>query len=751
MKKRHILSPLTAGLVCTSLAFVAAPAAGQPNDTEASYSNMVLNVGGTELDRNFVWYTDAAQPGTTQVRLTDVATGETQLLDAEASGSSLDQPGLIWNHASVTDLEPGSTYTWQAGSDELGWSEASEFTTQSDDKLDVLVFGDTQIGSGGGVPSDGEAWAATLDASLNQVPNPDFLLSVGDQVNTHDSASEYLDYLAPDALREHALATNIGNHDDGSASDEQHSYAEHFNMPNRTANPGWNNEMGNYWYIQNDTLFVSLNSNERDPAAHEQWLRDVVAEHGQDVTWKVATWHHSLYSTASHATDRDIEQRREWMPPLMSELDFDVVMSGHDHVYNRSNLLNAGHPVGDLSGPSDLMKYEDEVLYFTHQSSTGSKYYTIQTGPNFTYNAVESQNRTPAFSHLEIDGGELSVTTYEVDGEVLDSVTLTKAPEGAEKPAENQIPDEPAQTVFRNEGPLVYDDPVETVYREDTGDYLVEGRILNENDDVEEGLSDGGELDMTSSDLELVHEYPDREDTNPQNVGLRFSQLDIPAGAEITSAYIQFTVDEPNKTGDPFDVQIHVEDTGHAAEYDEFEDYNVSNRDYVDTVVDWVDAPVWTTAGEAGADQRTEDISVLVQAAVDHAEWEAGNSMAFMLNGQGTRTAESYNGGGSDEAPKLMVTYELADEEPVDPEGEREAVIDFEVKTNNGRFLHDTEAKVAALEEVNYSTGRVVDLVRDFGGKEKSFVVTVATATKQYIVEVDAEDGEAEIVEQTER
>ena len=76
-------------------------------------------------------------------------------------------------------------------------------------------------------------------------------------------------------------------------------------MPNRTANPGWNNEMGNYWYIQNDTLFVSLNSNERDPAAHEQWLRDVVAEHGQDVTWKVATWHHSLYSTASHATDRE--------------------------------------------------------------------------------------------------------------------------------------------------------------------------------------------------------------------------------------------------------------------------------------------------------------------------------------------------------------------------------------------------------------------------------------------------------------
>lgn len=256
MKKRHILPPLTAGLLCASLAFAAAPAAGQPLTTEASYSNMVLNVGGTALDRNFVWYTDAAEPVATQVRLTDLATGEVRLLDAETSGASLDQPALVWNQASVTGLQPGATYTWEVGAAELGWSQAYEFTIQSDDRLDVLVFGDTQIGSGGGVPTDGEAWAATVAASLARVPAPDFLLSVGDQVNTHDAAGEYLDYLAPDGLREHALATNIGNHDDGSAADPQHAYAEHFNMPNRTANPGWNNEMGNYWYVQNDTLFV---------------------------------------------------------------------------------------------------------------------------------------------------------------------------------------------------------------------------------------------------------------------------------------------------------------------------------------------------------------------------------------------------------------------------------------------------------------------------------------------------------------
>ena len=97
------------------------------------------------------------------------------------------------------------------------------------------------------------------------------------------------------------------------------------------------------------------------------------------------------------------------------------------------------------------------------------------------------------------------------------------------------------------------------------------------------------------------------------------------------------------------------------------------------------------------------------------------------------------------EEPVEEPTEEPVEEPTPDPEGEREAVVDFEVKTNEGRFLHVSEAKVAALEEVSYSTGRVVEAVRDFSGRDKSFVVTVATATKEYVVVVDAESGAAEI------
>lgn len=182
------------------------------------------------------------------------------------------------------------------------------------------------------------------------------------------------------------------------------SYAEHFNMPNEHDLSGWDAGLGNYWYIQNDVLFVSLNSNEQDPAAHSAWVRDIVEQHGAGVDWKVATWHHGLFSTASHATDGDIEKRREWMPQLMSELNFDLVLSGHDHVYTRSHLLNQGHAVGNLDAPAELAKQDGEVLYLTMNSSTGSKYYSIQEDIDFTFNAVESQNRKTSYSHLEADG-----------------------------------------------------------------------------------------------------------------------------------------------------------------------------------------------------------------------------------------------------------------------------------------------------------------------------------------------------------
>ena len=63
-------------------------------------------------------------------------------------------------------------------------------------------------------------------------------------------------------------------------------------------------------------------------------------------------------------------------------------------------------------------------------------------------------------------------------------------------------------------------------------------RVSVSTDDAEEGAS--GSMLLTSSDLELVYDYGD------QTVGMRFNGVDIPQGATILNATVQFQVDESN-------------------------------------------------------------------------------------------------------------------------------------------------------------------------------------------------------------
>src|SRR5688572_28144518 len=69
------------------------------------------------------------------------------------------------------------------------------------------------------------------------------------------------------------------------------------------------------------------------------------------------------------------------------------------------------------------------------------------------------------------------------------------------------------------------------------GQTTVTSTIADPLDDMEEYVS-GGAIDWNSSDLELIN-----EGGGDQLIGLRFTNLNIPQGAGIMKAYIQFTAD----------------------------------------------------------------------------------------------------------------------------------------------------------------------------------------------------------------
>jgi hypothetical protein len=69
---------------------------------------------------------------------------------------------------------------------------------------------------------------------------------------------------------------------------------------------------------------------------------------------------------------------------------------------------------------------------------------------------------------------------------------------------------------------------------------VLDVQIAAGNDDAEEGLA-AGNVSLNSSDLELIYDAGNGGD---QVVGIRFGNIDLPPGAVIEKAYVQFTADK---------------------------------------------------------------------------------------------------------------------------------------------------------------------------------------------------------------
>jgi uncharacterized protein YjiK len=176
------------------------------------------------------------------------------------------------------------------------------------------------------------------------------------------------------------------------------------------------------------------------------------------------------------------------------------------------------------------------------------------------------------------------------------------------------------------------------------GTFVSEVRVATGFDDAEEQPS--GSVSLTSGDLELIR------DTQDQIVGIRFNGVDIPRGATILKAYVEFMVQKATSLETSLIVQ--GEESDNAAVFSS-SSQNISSRPRTAAEVAW-SPPPWRTVGEAGPDQRTSDIAVLIQEIVDRPGWANGNALAIIFTGSGRRVADSYNGNPTG-APLLHVEY----------------------------------------------------------------------------------------------
>ena len=169
---------------------------------------------------------------------------------------------------------------------------------------------------------------------------------------------------------------------------------------------------------------MDINSNDRSAAEHKQFMQDAIAAN-PDVRWKTVVFHHSIYSTASHASDGDIIDRRNELPQIFDELDIDVVLMGHDHVYTRTYMMDGFTP--DRSqGVQSSVTNPTGILYLTANSASGGKYYGI-TAPEAEYAAVQDQSKRRTVTNVEVTNTSYTMTTYFADDmSVLDTFTIYK-------------------------------------------------------------------------------------------------------------------------------------------------------------------------------------------------------------------------------------------------------------------------------------------------------------------------------------
>jgi len=163
-------------------------------------------------------------------------------------------------------------------------------------------------------------------------------------------------------------------------------------------------------------------------------------------------------------------------------------------------------------------------------------------------------------------------------------------------------------------------------------------------DDAEESAT--GVMNLFSTDLDLTF------DLSQQIIGMRFNSVTVPQGTAITSAYVQFVVDEISS--DVTNLTLHGQASDNAPAFAGGV-HNISSRPLTAASVAWSPLP-WTHPGGFGVDQRTPDLSAVIAEIVDRPGWVSGQSLVIIISGTGRRVAHSWDFSPAG-APVLHLTY----------------------------------------------------------------------------------------------
>jgi hypothetical protein len=695
-RRHHLMRFAVVFLIMTPAILVPAAARADPFCGSSGGHTLCVTTPASPLSGE-VTVTVTNSPNSGSVFATWIPSGgkTTRLIEMDAPSPATSDYTFVWptqkylNADGTLRLQAGSTGAtavdvaatlsngdYQSPND---WAPPAPWTGSNDPT--VLAVGDG--------PSN-ELKSNQVAARIATAPRPALFLFLGDVYET-GTFTEFRNHYGVSALDAPGAGTLWG----ATADITQPTLGNHENANKTAYTDYWHGRPLFTKFTFGGTLFLDMNSSASMSAtsAQYQFVRSAVADPSAPACI-VAYWHIPAVTSNTGLTSG---QTAIWS--LLANNGVDLLMTAHLHKMIEFKPLDASFTAG--TPQSHLVELVDgagghklagasgvppgDRIAWSKGSTAGPVALTLNGAANggaassigWQFQDVngsalpggsgsvdcQKENRPPV-----VDAGpdqEIVLPTNQatMHGSVTDDglpnppgkVTSTWSQVSGPGTATFTEPSSPTTTVSFDDAPGTYvlqlkgddgalqttDDVTITVRPE--GTVVLDVPVAVSSNDAEE--SSAGVVSRASTKLELVVDAGD-----PQTVGMRFAVLGIPTGATIQEAHVQFEV--AKVTTGPCSLTIQGQAADNPTTFTTAA-FNISSRPRTSASVGWAPAP-WPTIQVHGPDQRTPDLSSVVQEIVNRAGWASGNAMVVIITGSGTRTAESFDG---TFAPILHIEY----------------------------------------------------------------------------------------------
>ncbi|MFF3006908.1 purple acid phosphatase family protein [Kitasatospora sp. NPDC057940] len=357
-----------------------------------------------------------------QVRLGSPDGGLGRVVEAQTRTyqDALGKEEVYVHHARLTGLRPAATYLYTAGHDGAS-PEPGSFTTAPRGRAPFTFtsFGDQatpnlrrQVVFPDGMPSPlgkypvftssqvGTPHSADIVAAVERV-GPLFNLVNGDlcyasysgrhgQSRTLTWADWFINNSRSARLRPWMPCAGNGENEAGNGPIGALGYQTYFELPDSAAADDAETRGMWYAFTVGAVRFISLANDDvaiQDSGDHylrgysggaqQRWLERELrsARSSRAIDWIVVCMHHPMISSSQHGAGSDLGIREAW-GPLFDAYGVDLVVSGHEHYYERS------HPVrGTLPNDTRTPVPSDTDLH-TVDTSRGTVHMVIGAGGN---------------------------------------------------------------------------------------------------------------------------------------------------------------------------------------------------------------------------------------------------------------------------------------------------------------------------------------------------------------------------------